>query len=225
MASIIVVASIGLLSVEEIVFLIRVRAWVDLGLAALTFVLTIFLGVELGIGISIAISILFVLKHSSVPSVILLGRLPETNKFRDVAMFKEAELQNGFIIVRLDESLYFANIGQLQSVLDRLERFGAPHAHPSEVEKEKTLEGVVLHISNVVSIDASALESLHTTVEDYSKRQIRVAFVKARSTVRSSLLRAGIATDNQIGSTFFDTVHDAIEFMRTAKEVDASAPI
>lgn len=213
MASIIVVASIGLLSVEEVLFLIRVRAWRDLGLAALTFVLTIFLGVELGIGISIAISVLFVLKHSSVPGVILLGRVPGSTKFRDVALFKDAELQNGFIVVRIDESLYFANVGQLQSVLDRLERFGAPHAHPSEVEKEKTLKGVIIHISNVTEIDASALESLKHTMDDYRKRKICVGFVKARASIKASMMRAEITSDS---SQFFGSAHDAIEHMTQA---------
>lgn len=216
MASIIVVASLGLLSIDEVVFLVQVRAWRDLALAALTFVLTIFLGIELGIGISLAVSVLIVLKHTSVPSVILLGRIPETTKYRDVALFKEAELQKGFIIVRLDESLYFANISQLQSVLDRLERFGSPHAHPSEKESAKDVYGVVLHLSNVTDIDASALESLRHNVEDYHSRKIHVAFVKVRASMQRSISRAGIKHGANMDHLFFGSVHEAVESINRA---------
>ena len=51
------------------------RAWVDLSLMSLTFVLTIVWDVEVGIAVSIVISLLLVVYRSSRPRMTLLVRL------------------------------------------------------------------------------------------------------------------------------------------------------
>lgn len=60
-------------------------------LAVLTFTLTFVLGVDTGILISLAISVFLVIRHSSLPHIAILGRLPD-GKLRDVTLFKDAQL-------------------------------------------------------------------------------------------------------------------------------------
>lgn len=55
------------------------RAWVDLSLMALTFLLTIIWDVEVGIAVSIIISLLLVVYRSSRPRMTLLVRLGVRN--------------------------------------------------------------------------------------------------------------------------------------------------
>jgi MFS superfamily sulfate permease-like transporter len=49
------------------------------------------LGVELGITISLAISVLWIIKKTSLPHLAILGKLPNTNKFKDISQFTRAK--------------------------------------------------------------------------------------------------------------------------------------
>jgi MFS superfamily sulfate permease-like transporter len=59
------------------------------------------------------LSILFVLYRSAFPKVRILGRLPESNAFREVKNFPEAETFPGIQVIRFDADLYFANSGKV----------------------------------------------------------------------------------------------------------------
>jgi MFS superfamily sulfate permease-like transporter len=48
------------------------------------FVATLVLGVELGIGIAVGVAIILVIRRSSAPHIAVLGRLPETDIYRNV---------------------------------------------------------------------------------------------------------------------------------------------
>jgi len=107
MSAILFVAATGLIEIEDALFMFKVRAWKDLVLFALTFFMTVILGVDLGIFISIGISIFLVIKHSSLPHLAILGRVPNSTKYKDVSQFTNAKLMPGILIVRIEESLYF----------------------------------------------------------------------------------------------------------------------
>jgi MFS superfamily sulfate permease-like transporter len=59
-------------------------------LLVITFATTIALGIELGLLIGLGISVFLIIQHTAFPHIALLGRLPDTNKYRDIALFKEA---------------------------------------------------------------------------------------------------------------------------------------
>lgn len=52
--------------------LLRMRAWTDLGLVAITFICTILWNVEVGVVVSIICSLLLVVHKSSKPRVLIL---------------------------------------------------------------------------------------------------------------------------------------------------------
>ncbi len=52
----------------------RMRAWIDLLLMSLTFLLTIIWNVEIGIAVSVVISLLLVVRRSSRPRMTILVR-------------------------------------------------------------------------------------------------------------------------------------------------------
>lgn len=64
-SSIIVCAAVKLIEVEDIAFIIQMRAWNDLGLLLLTFLTTVFVSIETGILLSVGISLLLVVKHTA----------------------------------------------------------------------------------------------------------------------------------------------------------------
>ncbi|KAI9217693.1 sulfate transporter family-domain-containing protein [Blastocladiella britannica] len=76
MAAIILVAAGSLIEAEEIVFLMRLRAFSDIGAMLFTFVITLTVSIEAGILLSMALSLMLVVKDVAVPKLTLLGRTP-----------------------------------------------------------------------------------------------------------------------------------------------------
>ena len=152
MASIVLVAAVGLLEFEDALFIWKIRAWKDLALMAFTFFITIFWSVESGTLISIAVSLVLVIKHSSMPKIDILGKVVENGRtedgvpkikfrpineiFRNPEEYKMTKEDMEMLIVKVEESLFFANTGQLQDRLRRAEAYcGWMHIHPSEEER------------------------------------------------------------------------------------------
>jgi len=81
--------------------------------------LTVVLGLDLGIFIALGVSVFLVIRHSSLPHIAVLGRMPKSKSYRDIAQFPEARIIPGIIIVRIEESLYFANIEMIKQMLAR----------------------------------------------------------------------------------------------------------
>ena len=119
----------------------------DFVAVASTIVLTLGLGVEVGVASGVAISVVLHLYKTSRPHVAEVGRVPETEHFRNVLRHK-VETDQSVVTLRVDESLYFVNARFLEDlVFDRIAK-GAQIRH------------VVLMFSAVNEVDYSALETL-----------------------------------------------------------------
>jgi SulP family sulfate permease len=119
----------------------------DFSAMALTIVLTLGEGVEAGIIAGVLLSVAIFLYRTSRPHSALVGRLPGTEHFRNVERH-DTETTSQVALLRIDESLYFANARYLEDTVYTL------------VANRPELEHVVLICSAVNLIDASALESL-----------------------------------------------------------------
>ncbi|UYG01732.1 sulfate permease [Halomonas sp. LR3S48] len=119
----------------------------DFSAMAVTILLTLVEGVEAGIISGVALSIGLFLYRTSRPHSALVGRIPGTEHFRNVERH-ETESVSHVALLRIDESLYFANARYLEDTVYDL------------VATRPELEHVVLICSAVNLIDASALESL-----------------------------------------------------------------
>ncbi|MCD6006843.1 SulP family inorganic anion transporter [Halomonas sp. IOP_31] len=112
-----------------------------------TLLLTLMEGVETGIIAGVSLSIALFLYRTSHPHSALVGRVPGTEHFRNVARH-QVESHEQVALLRIDESLYFANARYLEDTLYTL------------VAERPQLRHTVLICSAVNLIDASALESL-----------------------------------------------------------------
>lgn len=74
LAGVICTASLGLLEFSDIRFALRLRAWSDLALMALTFFTTVIFGIELGTLVSVALSLLLVIKQTTMLRLSAIGR-------------------------------------------------------------------------------------------------------------------------------------------------------
>ncbi|MCH4562779.1 sulfate permease [Halomonas sp. EGI 63088] len=119
----------------------------DFSAMAATILLTLVEGVEAGIVAGVLLSIGLFLYRTSRPHSALVGRIPGTEHFRNIERH-DTETASHVALLRIDESLYFANARYLEDTVYAL------------VASRPELEHVVLICSAVNLIDASALESL-----------------------------------------------------------------
>lgn len=113
MASIIMMAALGLVEVHDIKFLVTISAWTDLLLVFITFTITIFLDITVGLFVSIFLSIFLVVKHGSNPVVTILGRLSNTDK---VQHFQRSIIQDELIHYISPLFLQFHDIAVIRDI-------------------------------------------------------------------------------------------------------------
>ncbi|GAA5923353.1 uncharacterized protein JCM15063_003621 [Sporobolomyces koalae] len=66
---------------EDIKFFWKMRAWTDLLMLSITFLLSLFVSVEVGIITSVCLSMILCIKQSTLTHIKILGRVPGTNSF------------------------------------------------------------------------------------------------------------------------------------------------
>ncbi|KAN0055894.1 hypothetical protein ACTA71_011781 [Dictyostelium dimigraforme] len=212
MASIIFVAAFGLIEVHEALFLWKTRSWGDLIQFSIALLATFIFEVEVGILISVGMCIFLVLKHSSSPHVYsVLGRVPNTNRFKDVAKFPEAEPIEGILLVRIDEVLYFANIGQFKQLLSEIERMMDRSTNVTG-SGSTPLQSIIINVVNIPVMDASALLTIEEMVTAYHKRSVKVAFVQMSEKIKESFKQSGLY-DIVTPQYIFDSNYEAVSFL------------
>ena len=112
-----------------------------------TLALTLVHGVESGILVGVGLSLGLHLHRTSRPHSAVVGRVPGSEHFRNVRRHA-VETDERLAILRIDESLYFANARYLEDTVMAL------------AARQPGLAHIVLACQAVNVIDASALESL-----------------------------------------------------------------
>ncbi len=112
-----------------------------------TIIATLLAGVEMGVIAGVLLGLLLYLWKASRPHAAIVGRVPETEQFRNVERHKVLTLPH-LLSIRIDESLTYLNARWLEEYV--LER----------VAERPELRHVILMCSAVNSIDSTGLESL-----------------------------------------------------------------
>eukprot|EP01125_Pyxidicula_operculata_P014858 TRINITY_DN5002_c0_g1_i1.p1 TRINITY_DN5002_c0_g1~~TRINITY_DN5002_c0_g1_i1.p1 ORF type:complete len:660 (-),score=142.63 TRINITY_DN5002_c0_g1_i1:206-2185(-) len=216
MSSILIVAAIALLELEDLHFLWSIRAYKEVFLMAAIFILTIFLGVDLGIFIGIGVSLFMVVRHSSTPHISIMGKSAD-GSWSDVTTDSNSKLIPGTLVVSIDESLYFANIDQVKDMFKRIQFYGSHLVHPGEKRTDvEPLQNIIIRANGITDIDASAIQTLWQMLEEYEKDHIFVSFVGLRPTIKVKFVHAGLIGALG-GDRLFDTIEDALQYTRKDK--------
>uniref|UniRef100_A0A2I3M823 Solute carrier family 26 member 6 n=1 Tax=Papio anubis TaxID=9555 RepID=A0A2I3M823_PAPAN len=81
----------------------------DLLIWLVTFAATILLNLDLGLMVSVVFSLLLVVVRTQMPHYSILGQVPNTDIYRDVAEYSEAKEVPGVKVFRSSATVYFAN--------------------------------------------------------------------------------------------------------------------
>jgi SulP family sulfate permease len=197
LAAIVMVAVAGLVDWEEARYLWRVDRR-DFGLMALTFVATLTLGIEQGILIGVIVSLIVVIYESSTPHTALMGRLPDTETYRNLKRNPEAMTRSHVVVVRMDANLYFPNVSTFRDLVLDLD------VH------DPALQAVVVDMYPVNQIDSTATHTLQKVIETCRRNGVALYLAGVKGPVKDVLDAAGL-TDELGSDRFFLEVHDAVE--------------
>jgi len=139
-----------------------------------TFLMVIVMGVEIGLLSGVFLSIVFLLRRNSRPHMVEVGRLSGTEHFRNRQRF-EVETLSHLILLRVDESLIFANARYVETfVYDQL-------AGRTEVTN------VVLICTATNFIDVTGLLMLEDLNENLREANIKLHFAEIKGPVLQQL--------------------------------------
>ncbi len=145
------------------------------------FVATLALGVERGIAVAVVASLVIVTWRIMSPHTAVLGRLPDSDVYRNVDRFPEAIRTPGVEVIRFDVSLNYLNVEFVRRRVRRL--VGEADPQPW---------AVVIDAAGVNDIDASAVEGLVDLVDELERMSIELHLADVKGPVRDVLGRSGL---------------------------------
>ncbi|NWZ79412.1 S26A6 protein, partial [Poecile atricapillus] len=83
---------------------------VDLLVWIVTFIATLLLNLDIGLAVSVAFGLLTVIFRTQLPHYSILGRISDTDVYRDVVEYEMAQEVPGVKIFRSSSTIYFANV-------------------------------------------------------------------------------------------------------------------
>ena len=130
----------------------------------------------------------------------IMGRVPGTEDWAPVddthtALEEELVMHEevqGVLIVRLRETLHFANAGTLKDRLRRLELYGSDVHHPADAPTRSEAQVIVFHMRDLIAIDACAMQILLETWTSYASRGVQLYLAHVGSELRTTLERANV---------------------------------
>lgn len=146
----------------------------DIAAVVVTLLVTLAAGVEEGLVAGVALSLLLYLYKTSRPHIAEVGLVPGTEHFRNVLRHK-VQVSPRLASLRVDESLYFANVRVLEDRVNAL------------VAERPQLQHLVLQCSAINDIDASALESLEAINQRLAEAGMRLHLSEVKGPVMDRL--------------------------------------
>ena len=161
------------------------------------------LGIEEGIALGVLITILSFFRRTSRPHIAVVGRIENTDHFRNIGRH-QVETWRNLLLIRIDENITFANIS---FIIDFVEE---------NVNKNKAIKQVVLVFSSVSYIDATAFEALENLVKFLKNKSVVLNLAEVKGPVMDKLEQTNFLNDLNPGQIFFQTI-DAVEALKSSE--------
>jgi SulP family sulfate permease len=135
----------------------------------------IFLGLQEGIILGVGLSLVAVVARASRPAVVVVGRLAGSEHFRSIERY-DVETLPGVLFLRIDEALFFGNLAAVEARIS------------AEIDRDPAVADVVLVLSAVNRIDATAMELLADIATRLADRSVRLHLAEVKAAVREPLV-------------------------------------
>ena len=207
LAAIIIVAVFNLVNFKE-----AKRLWnannLDFWLLLVTFLSTLVLGIEYGILIGVGLSLILLIYRTSRPYATELGKVPDSDFYRNKNRFKEVIIEDEVLVFRFDAQLFYANAGYFRDKLEEMTR-----------AKGKALKLIVLDAESINRVDSSGVDMLIERIRFYKKKRITFFLAGVKGPVRDALFRGGILDEISINH-FFMRANGAVHYFKTGDNLN-----
>jgi SulP family sulfate permease len=202
LAAIIIVAVFNLINFKEAAFLWKANN-LDFWLMLATFLATLLLGIEYGIMVGVGLSLIVLIYRTSKPYITELGKVPDSNFYRNKNRFEEVIIDDDILVFRFDAQIFYANSNYFRDHLDLMAD-----------KKGKALKLIVLDAESINRVDSTGVEMLKERIKYYQKKDVKFYFAGVKGPVRDDLFRSGILDIITINH-FFMRANQAVKFYKT----------
>jgi sulfate permease, SulP family len=198
LAATIIIAVIGLIDIKTLRQMLRYNV-ADAICFMITFFTVLGFGIETGIMIGVVTSLALFLWRTSIPHIAVVGRVGDTEHFRNVHRHS-VHTYPGILAIRVDGSLYFANTKYLEDYILKA------------IADRPEIHHLVLICSAINFIDASALETLEGLIVDLQGAGVQLYLAEVKGPVFDRLQHIGFM--DQLGcDRVFMSTHQAIQHL------------
>jgi SulP family sulfate permease len=155
------------------------------------------LGIEEGIMLGIILTIASNLRKSSQPHIAVVGRVPDTEHYRNIKRH-HVQTWHHLLLIRIDENLSFANINYIEEFL------------VTELKRQPDTRHIVLIFTSVSDIDTTALEALESLNQALQATGKTLNIAEAKGPVLDKLKKTDFFEQLKPGLAFFRT-EDAVK--------------
>lgn len=209
LAAIIMTAIVSLIDIKEMQHLLVVKKS-DLALLLITFFATLTLGIEEGIILGVTMSLLWLIIQTTKPHAAVLGRLPGTTIYRNIANYPEATTIDGILAIRVDAQFYFGNVAFLKDYITQQIQ-----------DSQRDVRAVVIEAASINQLDSSADSALFEIHEELATLGIDLYFASVKIPVMQVMQRSGF--QQSLGEDhFFLDLHSAIQHLSTSSQAKAN---
>ena len=193
-----ILAAIILMSVINLIdFKYPIRLWsankTEFVLLLATFLVTLTVSLVTGIITGVVLSILAFLYKAAYPHVAILGRVKGSKEFRNQSGFKELEVWDTLLIIRVDAPYAFINI---QTIKGRILK--------EAYARKSRISHVILDASSVSHIDASAVQGINELILALGEIGVELVFSSVIGPVRDALRKNDLPKGKQ-GRLYLNT--------------------
>lgn len=164
----------------------------DAATLAVTFIGVLVFDIEIGLLLGVAVGVGIFLQRSSRPHIAIVGRIPGTHHFRNTERHKTETWAN-LLLLRVDRSLYFANISYVEDLV------------AEQAMERPDLKHLIIICSAVNTIDYSAFESLEQLTDSLRSAGITLHLAEVKGPVMDRLQHHGIDNWLSPGRVFLST--------------------
>jgi SulP family sulfate permease len=169
------------------------------------------MGILKGLILAVGLTLIALMHKLSSPQDSVLGRLPGSGNFVDVARYSEAEQVPGLLIFRPNGVLFFANANRVHTRLRELIRTSG-----------SSLRAVIINLEASPEIDVTCLEMLERLRSELRESEVQLCFARVADPVRDLFKRSGFVEQSE--GLLFRGVDSAVTACLDAMRTDSVPP-
>jgi SulP family sulfate permease len=204
LAAIVIQAMTGLLDFKYLRRLFNIDRG-EFAYAMIALVGVLLLGILQGVALGVLLALIVLIRRVSYPNSTELGRVPGTDKFRDVDANQQVETMPGLLIFRFDAPIIFCNVSYFASEIRR--RIDDAHSPVSEI---------LLPAQQINTLDSTGSAQLVAFSDELKARGIRLSVAEVKMSLLNMMRRTDL--EAKLGADhFYDSIADGVSAFQQRK--------